>query len=45
MAHLQFTDMQSSLLADSQAGHLANACRIENAFEDSLGHPVATSGP
>jgi transposase len=33
----------SPFLADSQAGHLAIARRIKKAFENSLGHPVATS--
>jgi transposase len=30
-------------LADSQAGHIAIARVIKKAFENSLGHPVATS--
>jgi transposase len=33
----------SPFLADSQAGHIAIARLIKKAFEDYIGHPVATS--
>lgn len=33
----------SPFLADSQAGHIAIARMIKKAFEDYIGHPVATS--
>ena len=40
-------DEERTLLApfleESQAGHIAIARRIKNAFEDAIGHPVAAS--